>query len=49
MFDPQPLSIGPQRSLGKSINLNRSGKTQISDFSLPPIADTQNQVKIAVI
>jgi len=34
----RPLSESPQRSLGKSVHLNRPGKKQISGFGLLPIA-----------
>jgi len=36
VVDPRPLSKSPQRSLGKSVHLNRAGKKQISGFGLPP-------------
>jgi len=45
VLDPRSLSESPVRSLGKSVDLNRPGKKQISCFGLPPIAVTQNQMK----
>jgi len=36
VFDPQPLSELPKRSLVKSVHLNRPGQKQISGFGLPP-------------
>ena len=41
VFDPQPLSELPWRSLGTSVHINRPGKKHISGFGLPPIAVTK--------
>jgi len=38
VLDPPQLSELPQRSLGKSVHLNRPGKKHNSGFGLPPIA-----------
>jgi len=38
VVDPQPLSELPQRSMRKSVHLNRPGKKHNSGFDLPPIA-----------
>ena len=47
VFDPRPLSESPQRSLGKSVHLNRPDKKQISDCGLPPTPVTKIKLKLA--
>ena len=41
VFNPQPLSELPKRSLGKSVHFNLPGKKHNSGFGLPPIAVTK--------
>jgi len=45
VFDPQPLSELPLRSIGKSVHLNRPGKKHNSGWGLPPIAVAKTNKK----